>query len=428
MLKSNKLVLFLILLAIVTTIVVKKRHKIERQYAKLVKIYKYYRTTYATKIYFDKVDIGNFNLNGKKIKVTKYFSPLLSYVEAAPSTNTRGFIQFYRDNFFKVIGSGGIYFTPRTNLNEINLDEITLNKIHSNLESIIGKEFLKNYPNNVQHFLIEDKKFYISYLKKLNENCYYGEVLVANYDLNFLDFKIFYSLKECNDRPGITAGRLSSFNENEILYSTGDIGKKNKPQSKQSLYGKILKINKLNNTATILSSGLRDPQGLFYSKDDDVIFSTDHGPIGGDEVNFQSPNKEKIVNFGWPISSYGYHNGSKDKDYKKKYPHHKSHEQYNFKEPLFHANKISIPPTQVIVANNFIKSKDRKVLYFGSLGWNIKNKQRSIHQLILNNSLSLVEHNIIPVDERVRDLVLDKINNKIFFTFKNSLGIIEVTD
>jgi len=68
------------------------------------------------------------------------------------------------------------------------------------------------------------------------------------------------------------------------------------------------------------------------------------------------------------------------------------------------------------------------VLYFGSLGWNIKNKQRSIHQLILNYSLSLVELNMIPVDERVRDLVLDKINNKIFFTFKNSLGIIKVTD
>ena len=35
----------------------------------------------------------------------------------------------------------------------------------------------------------------------------------------------------------------------------------------------------------ILSIGHRNQQGLFYDKENDIIFSTDHGPLGGHEID-----------------------------------------------------------------------------------------------------------------------------------------------
>ena len=49
-------------------------------------------------------------------------------------------------------------------------------------------------------------------------------------------------------------------------------------------YGKIIKININNKVHEIFSYGHRNPQGLYIDKNKN-IFSTEHGPSGGDEVN-----------------------------------------------------------------------------------------------------------------------------------------------
>ena len=52
--------------------------------------------------------------------------------------------------------------------------------------------------------------------------------------------------------------------------------------------------------------GLRNSQEMFYEKKSKYLFLTDHGPLGGDEINLMAlnTNKKEIINFGWPISSY----------------------------------------------------------------------------------------------------------------------------
>ena len=82
---------------------------------------------------------------------------------------------------------------------------------------------------------------------------------------------------------------------------------RNLAQSKSSIFGKILKISKENllnsNERTlkysIFSYGHRNPQGLVEIND--RIFSTEHGPMGGDEINLVQYNR----NYGWPLKSYG---------------------------------------------------------------------------------------------------------------------------
>ena len=53
--------------------------------------------------------------------------------------------------------------------------------------------------------------------------------------------------------------------------------------------------------------GHRNPQGLYFDKENNKIFSTEHGPSGGDEINIIKQNLNETPNYGWPISSYGDH-------------------------------------------------------------------------------------------------------------------------
>ncbi|MEL6330717.1 MAG: PQQ-dependent sugar dehydrogenase [Planctomycetota bacterium] len=51
----------------------------------------------------------------------------------------------------------------------------------------------------------------------------------------------------------------------------------------------------------IYSYGHRNPQGLSIHPDTGRLWITEHGPMGGDEVNLIEPG----VNYGWPVISYG---------------------------------------------------------------------------------------------------------------------------
>ena len=82
--------------------------------------------------------------------------------------------------------------------------------------------------------------------------------------------------------------------------SSGPGGINNYSQDKNSMFGKILKIDE-NGNYTIYSSGHRNPQGLFFSTNKNKIFSTEHGPSGGDELNLIIESK----NYGWPCETFG---------------------------------------------------------------------------------------------------------------------------
>lgn len=53
--------------------------------------------------------------------------------------------------------------------------------------------------------------------------------------------------------------------------------------------------------SSIWSYGHRDPQGLYFDAGEGRLYATEHGPLGGDELNVIA----KAGNFGWPLFSYG---------------------------------------------------------------------------------------------------------------------------
>ena len=92
-----------------------------------------------------------------------------------------------------------------------------------------------------------------------------------------------------------------------ILFSIGYSYVKNAAQEVNSLLGKIIKINLDSKKSKIISIGHRNPQGLKYIKDENLIINSEHGPKGGDEINFNKLDEgKKTKNFGWDIASYGH--------------------------------------------------------------------------------------------------------------------------
>ena len=76
-------------------------------------------------------------------------------------------------------------------------------------------------------------------------------------------------------------------------------------QNKNSTTGKILLIDKNSRKYEVISLGHRNPQGLQYLKEFNIVINSEHGPKGGDEINFNQLFTDLPKNFGWPISSYG---------------------------------------------------------------------------------------------------------------------------
>lgn len=73
-----------------------------------------------------------------------------------------------------------------------------------------------------------------------------------------------------------------------------------RPQDKSSSLGKFLRIDLESLEVDVLAKGTRNPQGLTMDVDGN-IWSTEHGPWGGDELNLIRAG----ANYGWPYETYG---------------------------------------------------------------------------------------------------------------------------
>ena len=102
-----------------------------------------------------------------------------------------------------------------------------------------------------------------------------------------------------------TGGRLAWIGARSLLLTVGDHGHNGLAgtaavsQDASNSYGKILRIE-LDGRHTIFSLGHRNPQGLEIDRAG-RIWSTEHGPQGGDEINLI----RRGANYGWPRVTYG---------------------------------------------------------------------------------------------------------------------------
>lgn len=118
-----------------------------------------------------------------------------------------------------------------------------------------------------------------------------------------------------DSRAGVHFGcRMVFGNDGYLYFSVGDRGHMQNAQLLTNHAGKIHRItddgqipadNPFVNTPgampTIYSYGHRNPQGLVKHPQTGVLWSHEHGPKGGDEINII----RKGLNYGWPVISFG---------------------------------------------------------------------------------------------------------------------------
>jgi len=334
-----------------------------------------------------------------------------------------GYIDFHKNNIFLLSSRGILAFKKN-----ITNGNIAFKQIKNNINKFIGLEqFQKSAWFSLKDLLIFNGNIFISYTEEIKEDCWNTSIIYGKINFENINFQKFFSSKECiHSKNNVdnefnahqSGGRIISFNDNEILLSIGDYRNRHLSQNKESVNGKIIKININNGEYETVSIGHRNPQGLYFDKKNNFILETEHGPMGGDEINIieiDKINKKIMLNYGWAISSAGEHYGGKSKkniDKYKKYPLHNSHNEYGFIEPLkSFTPSIGISEIVNIGKNKYVFStlKDRSI-YFFELG---KFKQ------ILN--LKRVE-----VFERIRDL---KFKDKKLFLFMEdtaSIGVINI--
>ena len=122
-------------------------------------------------------------------------------------------------------------------------------------------------------------------------------------------------LTHSDTETNVHYGSRIAFDDNGYIYfSIGDRGIRENAQDLTLHAGSILRLKRDGNipidnpfvdTANALpeiwSYGHRNPQGLAWDNDNKRLWSIEHGPRGGDEINLI----EKGKNYGWPIISYG---------------------------------------------------------------------------------------------------------------------------
>lgn len=131
----------------------------------------------------------------------------------------------------------------------------------------------------------------------------------------FTDVEVVFTATPTKNTPVHYGARMAFLPDNTLVMAVGDgFDFREAAQKPDNLMGKMVRIHddgtipkdnpfvgNADYHPAIYSLGHRNPQGMAYDPVRQVLFSNEHGPKGGDEVNILVPGK----NYGWPVITYG---------------------------------------------------------------------------------------------------------------------------
>jgi glucose/arabinose dehydrogenase len=161
----------------------------------------------------------------------------------------------------------------------------------------------------------ENSTIYLSYVQG-EETASIVKVMRAHFDADaeaLTDQQVIFEGSP-GARPELLGGRIALTPDGYLFLSLGERWDRDKAQDLSDTSGKIVRI-KVDGSIPednpfryvpgarpeIWSYGHRNPQGLAYDKATGELWSDEHGPQGGDELNLI----QRAGNYGWPIATYG---------------------------------------------------------------------------------------------------------------------------
>ena len=217
---------------------------------------------------------------------------------------------------------------------------------------------------------------------------------------NLIDFEVIYKVNKIHatGEPYHFGSRMVFDEKNHLYFSIGDRAEKDEAQFLHTPNGKIHRIDDdgsipidnpfvddTTDIASIWCFGNRNPQGLAIHPDTRLIWSTEHGPRGGDELNIIG----KGTNYGWPIITYGInYNGTIISDLT---------EKDGMEQPVWHwTPSIAVCGIKFYSGNQFTHWNNN--LLVTSL------KYERLHRVVLDGSQRVDEEIIFEAGSRVRDV------------------------
>ena len=155
---------------------------------------------------------------------------------------------------------------------------------------------------------------YFAYSKELSGK---GVTTLARAHLeghSLVEWEDLLVTRSSSDTTRHFGGRIAFDDAAHIFFTVGDRGYRPNGQDLTTHAGTVIRLNLdgsvphgnpfVNNPAAlpeIWSYGHRNPQGIFFDRQQNRLWLNEHGPRGGDEINLVLPGR----NYGWPMVSHG---------------------------------------------------------------------------------------------------------------------------
>lgn len=248
---------------------------------------------------------------------------------------------------------------------------------------------------------VKDTWIYFTYVKKVNG---LGVTILSRAKLKDDKLYSFEELLETKSgtNTGVHFGSRITFDEDGYVYfGVGDRGYRPNAQDINTHAGSIIRLH-LDGTVPkdnpfvgkdgldeIYSYGHRNPQGLFYDKSSKQLYSNEHGPRGGDEINIIKKGK----NYGWPTISHG-----------KEYSSFKSVGEGTKKEGMEDPIKVYVPsiaPSSLIIYSGKVFKEYKGNIFSGAL------VLRHLNRVVLDNDALVIkeERLLLDLEERIRNVI-----------------------
>lgn len=247
-----------------------------------------------------------------------------------------------------------------------------------------------------------NKEMFFTYVREINGN---GVTVLSKAELKNDELVNWKDLLVSKSNTSISrhfGSEITFDDKGHVFFSIGDRGERPNSQDLATHAGSIIRLNldgsipkdnpfvgQKGKLSEIYSYGHRNPQGLFYDKTTKELWSIEHGPRGGDEINLV----EKGLNYGWPVISYG-----------KEYWNPLSVGEGTHKEGMEQPKKVYVPsiaPSSLIVYRGDKFPRWNGNILSGAL------KLRHLNRIIVNSKNEAVkeERFLEDLGERIREVI-----------------------
>ena len=168
------------------------------------------------------------------------------------------YLENHSNNIFFSSGDGRFFYI---NIDDKKIeDSEKLNQIETNIKNyILDKKLYEPFVLSIKDIFIKNENIFFTY-GNVKNNCLILKVAYSKLDYKYLEFKDYFSYKECDDsfdhmNYQHLGGRLFSYLNDSLLLSTGDMGHENLSDSNKSIFGKIINIKDNENNFSINFKG-----------------------------------------------------------------------------------------------------------------------------------------------------------------------------